>query len=128
MGVGRLAPHRVRAQYARALAEIPLPVRSVARIEPSAFTVIGSAEIAGRTVEFGLLPGSRRVWVAFGDGETVAAVLGSVTGLDSTADGGPELNITDPDHLEWARAARRSAQIKRAAVAAWQAATRDCEG
>lgn len=30
MGVGNTAPHRVRAAYARALAALPLPVRSIA--------------------------------------------------------------------------------------------------
>ena len=34
MGVGRLAPHRVRSAYAKALAAIPLPVRSFTGIEP----------------------------------------------------------------------------------------------
>jgi hypothetical protein len=48
MGVGSLAPQRIRAKYARALAEIALPVRSLSRIDPAALIVIGSTEIAGR--------------------------------------------------------------------------------
>jgi hypothetical protein len=48
MGVESLAPQRIQAKYTRALAEIPLPVRSCSRIDPAALIVIGSTEIACR--------------------------------------------------------------------------------
>lgn len=127
MGVGRLAPHRVRAKYARALAEIPLPVRSFTGVEPSALLTLAEAEIGGRRVEFGVLAGTPRLWVSFP--EHLPPVVGYLTGLDSAADGdAPELHVTESDHLEWARHAGRAARIKTEALAVWRAAQRECEG
>jgi hypothetical protein len=127
MGVGRLAPHRVWAKYARALAEIPLPVRSFTGIDPSALRILIEAEIAGRRVEFGILAGTPRLWVSFPD--HLPPVLGYLTGLDGAVYGAaPELHVTETDHLEWARHTGRAARIKHEALAAWQAAQRECEG
>jgi hypothetical protein len=124
MGVGRLAPHRVRARYAKALKEIPLPVRS---FDPSGLRVLAEVEIAGTRVEFGLLPGTPRLWVTLP--ERVPPLLGYVTGLDSVAYGGAiELHVTETDHLEWARHTGRAARLKTEALAAWVAAQRECEG
>jgi hypothetical protein len=127
MGVGRLAPHRVRAKYAKALAEIPLPVRSFNGIDASALRVLAEVEIAGRRVEFGVLAGTPRLWITLPEG--VPQVLGYLTGLDSAASAGAlQLHITETDHLEWARHTGRSARIKTEALAAWLAAQRECEG
>jgi hypothetical protein len=123
MGVGRLAPHRVRARYAQSLKEIPLPVRSFAGIDPGGLTIVGEAEIAGRRVQFGVLYAIPRLWMTFP--EYLPPVLGFVTGLDIT---GPELHITEPDHLGWARQPGRAGELKREALAVWQAAQRECEG
>ncbi|WP_030160444.1 hypothetical protein [Glycomyces sp. NRRL B-16210] len=143
MGIGRLAPHRVRAKYARALSEIPLPVRSFAGIDPGALTILGEAEIAGRCLKFGILESLPRMWAVLGDevpeGEetppepkNLAArdripptVLGFLTGFDTDR---PELHITELDYLEWARQSGRAARIKREATAIWQAAQRECDG
>jgi hypothetical protein len=127
MGVGRLAPHRVRAKYTRALAEIPLPVRSFTGIDPSALQTIAETAIAGNRVEFRILAGTPRLWVLLPD--SLPQVIGYLTGLDCTAEGGaPEFHVTETDHLEWARHTGRAARIKREALAAWQAAQRECEG
>ncbi|WP_205324996.1 hypothetical protein [Glycomyces sp. YM15] len=138
MGVGRLAPHRVRAKYARALAEIPLPVRSREGTDPRTLVMIASATVADRELLFGLLPHHPRLWVVFA--ECDPPILGHLTGLsDATFNGGPgpgsvtapgepELHITAREHLDWTRLGGRAAQIKREAVAAWQAAQRECEG
>lgn len=123
MGVGRRAPHQVRARYARALAEIPLPITSFSGIDPGGLVTIGEAEIGGRKLHFGLLYAIPRLWISFPD--RLPPVLGFVTGLDAQT---TDLHITDLDHLEWARQAGRAAQIKREAVAVWQAAQRECEG
>lgn len=123
MGVGRLAPYRVRAAYAKALAEIPLPVRSFTGIDPAALKTIGEAEIAGRVLEFGVLLGTSRLWVTM-PGQ-VPPVLGYITGLDN---GRYELHLTELDHHEWARHTGRPVLIKREAQAVWQAAQRECEG
>lgn len=123
MGVGRLAPHRVRARYAQALKEIPLPVRSFAGIDPGGLTTVGEAEIAGRRVQFGVLYAIPRLWMTFP--EHLPPVLGFLTGFDCTD---PELHITELDHLGWARQPGRAAALKREAVAIWQAALRECEG
>lgn len=128
MGVGRLAPHRVRAKYARALAEIPLPVRSFDGIDPSALTIIAEKTIASRTVQFGLLSGSPRLWLVFT--EEYPQVLGYLTGLENTAltNGRPELHVTEPDHIGWARQSGHARQLKTAGLSAWRAAQRECEG
>jgi hypothetical protein len=138
MGVGRLAPHRVRARYARALAEIPLPVRSREGTDPRTLVMIASATVADRELFFGLLPHHPRLWVVFA--ECDPPILGHLTGLSdatfnggpsagsATAPGEPELHITALEHLDWVRSDDRAARIKREAVAAWQAAQRECEG
>ncbi|MFG3342354.1 hypothetical protein [Glycomyces sp. NPDC048151] len=123
MGVGRRAPQRVRARYAKALAEIPLAITSFSGIDPGGLVTIGEAEIDGRELHFGLLYAIPRLWISFPD--RLPPVLGFVTGLDS---GTTDLHITDLDHLEWARQAGRAARIKREAVTVWQAAQRECEG
>ena len=123
MGVGRLAPHRIRARYARVLKEIPLPVRSFAGIDPSALTIVGEVEIAYRQIEFGKLPHLPRLWISAPD--QTPPIMGFLTGLDS---GSPELHITGRDHLDWVRASGRSGRIKRAALVAWQASQKECRG
>lgn len=127
MGVGRLAPFRVRAKYARALAEIPLPVRSFNGIDPAALQILSEVEVSGRRLQFGALAGTTRVWIVLP--EEYPQVLGYVTGLEGTGlGGGPAVHITELDHLEWARHSGRARAIKSAAVAAWQGAQRECEG
>lgn len=135
MGVGRLAPHRVRAEYARALAANPLPVRSHAGSDPRALVMIASAVVADRELHFGILPHHPRLWVVFADHDP--PILGHLTGLTDAAHstglnpadapGEPELHITAREHLGWAGAEGRRAQITHAAVTAWQAAQRVCE-
>lgn len=124
MGVGRIAPHRVRARYAQALRSIPLPVRSFGAVDPGGLTTIGEAEIDDRLVRFGVLFAIPRLWITFP--EQVPTLLGFVTGFDGAAK--PELHLTEPDHLAWARKPRRTHALKREAAAAWEAAQRDCEG
>lgn len=143
MGVDRLAPYRIRARYAKALREIPLPVKSFTGINPGGLAIVAETEIAGRRVQFGVLYAIPRLWITLP--EHLPTVLGFVTGFDCTAtdnapaDTGvadhavavttpPELHITELDHLDWARQPGRAATIKREAVAAWQAAQRQCEG
>ena len=128
MGVGRLAPHRIRARYAQALKEIPLPVKSFGGIEPDGLTTVAEADIAGRRVRFGVLYAIPRLWITFPD--DLPPSLGFVTGFDCTADKSakPELHITEPDHLDWTRQPGRAAALKREAIAAWRAALRECEG
>lgn len=123
MGVGRRTPSRVRTKYAEALAAIPLPVRSFTGIDPTALQTIGETQIAGRTLQFGVLAGTPRLWVTIVD--QVPPVLGYLTGLDTVR---PELHLTELDHLEWAGHTGRGARIKREARAVWQAAQRECEG
>lgn len=123
MGVGRLAPHRIRAAYARALAEIPLPVRTSPGLNAGVLTMFGDATVAGRRLQFGTLADMPRLWVAFT--EIDPPVLGYLTGL---ASGTPELHITETAHLEWARTARNSECVKHEAVTVWQAVQRECEG
>lgn len=123
MGVGRLAPHRLRAKYARALAEIPLPVRTTSGLDAQALTMLAEATVADRGVQFGTLTEMPKLWVAF-----VAVdppVLGYLTGL---AAGKPELHVTETAHLEWARTAGNSAALKREAMTVWAAVQRECEG
>jgi hypothetical protein len=98
--------------------------------------MIASAVVADRELCFGILAHQPRLWVVFADHDP--PILGHLTGLtdatyspglDSTdAPGEPELHITAREHLVWAVAEGRRAQITRAAVAAWQAAQRVCEG
>lgn len=128
MGVGRLAPHRIRARYAQALREIPLPVRSFGGIDPGGLTTVAETEVGGRSVRFGVLYGIPRLWITFP--EHLPPILGFVTGFDSTATSSakPELHITELDHLGWVRQPGRTTALKRAAVAAWRAARRECEG
>ena len=123
MGVSRLAPHRVRAKYARALAEIPLPVRSITGIEPDALDVLAEVEVADRLLRFGVLAGTPRLWVTV-DGH-MPPMLGYLTSLDTRS---PELHVTERDHLEWTRHSGRAARIEREALRIWDAAQRECEG
>jgi len=123
MGVGSRSPHRVRAAYARALAEIPLPVRSFEGVDRGALTMLAEVEIADRRLQFGFLRGVPRLWVVFV--ELDPPVLGHLTDL---ASGRPELHITELDHINWARQPGRAMRIKREAVTVWQAAQRECEG
>lgn len=123
MGVGRLAPHRVRAKYARALAEIPLPVRSFTGIDPAALRVVAEVVIADRRLEFGVLTGSTRLWIIAPD--HLPPVMGHVTGLES---GPTAVHITEPDHLDWARHPGRCHRLMAAAITAWQGAQREWEG
>lgn len=123
MGVGRLAPHRIRAKYARALAEIPLPVRTGPSLGARALTMLGDATVDGRHLHFGTLADMPKLWVAFA--ELDPPVLGYLSGLVS---GSPELNITETSHLEWARSGGNTAAIKREAMVVWQAVQRECEG
>jgi hypothetical protein len=123
MGVGRLAPHRIRAAYAKALGEIPLPVRSRSGLDARALTMFAEASVGGRRLEFGTLAAMPRLWVAFADVDP--PVLGYVTGL---AAGAPELHITETMHCEWARSGDHGSQIKREAAAVWQRLSTECEG
>ncbi len=123
MGVGRLAPHRVRAKYARALAEIPLPVRTGPGLDARALTMIGEATVNGRRLHFGTLADMPKLWVAFA--EIDPPVLGYVSGL---AAGSPELQITETAHLEWARTVGNTAAVEDEAMAIWRAVQRECEG
>ncbi|MDN3241841.1 hypothetical protein [Glycomyces tritici] len=128
MGVGRLAPHQVRARYAQALKEIPLPVRSFTGIDPGGLTPVGEAEIAGRRVQFGVLYAIPRLWITFP--EHLPPILGFLTGFDGTAGDAmrTELHVTELDHLDWARQPGQAATLKRAAADIWRAAQRECEG
>jgi hypothetical protein len=113
----------LRAKYARALAEIPLPVRSFERIDPSALQILAETDIGDRRLRFGVLAATPRLWVAFTN--DLPPVLGYITDL---ATGAPQLHITELDHVEWARHTGRARAIKAAALAAWHAAQKECEG
>ncbi|MEU6860352.1 hypothetical protein AB0B28_15960 [Glycomyces sp. NPDC046736] len=135
MGLGRSAPHRARARYAKALKEIPLPVRSFTGVDPSSVTVIGETEISDRTLHFGVITQIPRLWI-LAPGH-VPPVVGFLTGLRPELDSEPDsaqgtsridLHITELDHLDWASHPGRAARIKREALAAWTAAHRTCEG
>jgi hypothetical protein len=60
-----------------------------------------------------------------GTGSGSGSGLNSGSGLSTSV---PQLHITELDHLEWARHTGRTRQIKTAALAAWNAAQRECEG
>ncbi|GAB3995470.1 hypothetical protein GCM10029992_12790 [Glycomyces albus] len=123
MGIGRKAPHRVRTSYARALAQIPPPVRSIGAPAHEALTVLGQTEIEGRLVQFGILTAAPRLWVAFP--ETAPSVFGYLTGL--VADD-PQLHLTEPVHQHWALHPGRSETVRRHGLAVWHEAKRTCEG
>ncbi|GAB4007458.1 hypothetical protein GCM10029992_61260 [Glycomyces albus] len=123
MGLGRTAPHRLRATYARALAEIPLPVRSIAAPIDEALTVLGQAQIGGRPIRFGTLAEAPRLWVAFAD--TSPPVFGYLSGLVGER---PILQVTETTHLPWTREADHTEQLKRHGLEVWRAAQRWCEG
>jgi hypothetical protein len=123
MGVGRLAPHRIRAAYARALAEIPLPVRYHPGLDPAALTFLAEATVADRSVRFGTLAHAPKLWVAFA--EVDPPVLGYLSGL---AAGDPEIHVTDPVHVAWSSEPGHATALKRAAMEVWQAMQRECDG
>lgn len=123
MGIGRTAPHRLRAAYARALAEIPLPVRSIAAPVEEALTVLGHAEVGGRPIRFGTLAEAPRLWVAFAD--TSPPVFGYLSGLVGEQ---PVLHVTESAHLPWTREADHTEQLKRHGLEVWHEAQRWCEG
>ena len=123
MGVGRTAPHRIRAAYARALASIPLPVRSVSAPIDEAMTVLGRAEIDDRDVHYGTITTAPRLWMAFPGQQP--PIFGYITGL---ADEAPILHITAPQHLLWTRRADRSEALLRHGLEVWREVQRWCEG
>lgn len=127
MGLGRSAPHRARARYAKALKEIPLPLRSFGGVDPGLVTVIAETEIADRSLQFGVIAQVPRLWI-LAPGHN-PPVVGFLTGLDTGSGSSRlDLNITELDHLDWASHPGRAARIKREALAAWTAAHRTCEG
>src|SRR5690606_34228731 len=99
MGLGRKAPHRSRAAYAAVLAQIPLPVRAISAPVDQALTVLGTAVIDGRAVQYGTAADAPRLWVAFAD-TTTPPVFGYLSGLVAEQ---PVLHITDQSHLAWTR-------------------------
>jgi hypothetical protein len=123
MGVGRLAPHKVRERYAQALKAIPLPVRTLTGIDPEALVTLGETEIAGRRIEFAILPGIPRLWITAPD--LVPPVIGYATGFESRR---LDVHLTEPGHIEWAAGPGRGVALKRAAFDAWTSAQRNCEG
>ncbi|WP_199044446.1 hypothetical protein [Glycomyces salinus] len=123
MGVGRTAPHRVRAAYLRALQSIPLSVRSISAPVPEVLTVLGQAEIGDRLVQYGTVTEAPRLWVAF-PGLT-PPVFGFLTGLVC---GEPELRVTDVGHLAWTREAGRTEALLRHGLEVWREERRCCEG
>jgi hypothetical protein len=123
MGVGRLAPHRVRERYAKALKAIPLPIRTFTGVAPDALVSVGETAIAGRRIEFAILPGTPRLWITAPD--LVPPVIGYATGFETRL---LDVHLTEPDHRDWACGPGRVATLKRAAFDAWTRAQRTCEG
>ncbi|WP_030154937.1 hypothetical protein [Glycomyces sp. NRRL B-16210] len=123
MGMTHLGPHRARARYEKALKAIPLPVRSLEGIDPGVLVNVGETEIAGRRIEFGILPGSPRLWITVPD--HLPPVIGYAAGFDSRR---LDMHLTELDHFDWTTSPGRVAALKRAAFAAWTSAQRDCEG
>lgn len=123
MGMMHLSAHRARARYAKALNAIPLSVQTPAGIDPEALTTVGSAEVAGRRVEFGVLPGSPRLWITVPG--HFPPVVGWVSGFETRR---LDLHLTELDHLDWTAEPGRTAALKRAAFDAWTSAQRECEG
>lgn len=123
MGLGRKAPHRSRAAYARVFAQIPLPVRAISAPVDQALTVLGETEIGGRLIQYGTLATAPRLWVAFADASP--PVFGYLTGL---AVSDPQLHLTAPAHQHWATRPGRGGAIRAHGLTVWQQAQRDCEG
>lgn len=123
MGLGRTAPHRVRAAYARALASIPLPVRSVAAPIDEAMTVLGRAEVDDRDVHYGTVSDAPRLWMAFPGHHP--PVFGYITGLVYEE---PTLHITAQNHLAWTSRGDRSDALVRHGLEVWREVQRWCEG
>ncbi|MCH7231839.1 hypothetical protein L0U85_13390 [Glycomyces sp. L485] len=121
--MSRFSPPRVRAAYAKALAQVPIPAQTVAAPDPSALTVLGSATIDGRAVEFGVCADAPRLWVAFADAEP--ALLGFLSGL---VVGEPDLWVCETTHLSWIRAGTNAPEVKRAAAKVWFDCQKFCEG
>ena len=123
MGLGRKAPHRSRAAYARALAAIPLPVRAISAPVPETLTVLGTAEIGGRVIQYGTLAEAPRLWIAAP--EAPPPVFGYLTGLVAER---PTLHVTVDAHLAWTRETDHTEQLKQHGLAVWHEAQRWCEG
>ncbi|WP_199044179.1 hypothetical protein [Glycomyces salinus] len=123
MGVGRRAPHRVRAAYAHALEAIPLPVRAISAPVEEALTVLGTAEIGGRTVQFGTTIAAPRLWVAFAD--AIPPVFGYLSGLVTSQ---PQLHLTTEAHRDWTGQADHTDTLIGHGLAVWHEAQRWCEG
>jgi hypothetical protein len=123
MGMSRISTQRTRDRYAQALRAIPLPVRTLAGAAPAALVTVGETEIAGRRIEFAILPGSPRLWITVPD--LLPPVIGYTSGFGSQR---LDLHLTELDHIDWAAGPGRVAAIKRAAYHAWTSAQRDCEG
>ena len=123
MGLGRNAPHRNRAAYARALAQIPLPVRAITAPAEEALTVLDTAVIGGRTIQFGTLTTAPRLWVAFTD--QAPPVFGYLTGLVAEQ---PILHLTAETHCEWTNQPAHTEALKQHGLEVWRTVQRTCEG
>ncbi|WP_026923141.1 hypothetical protein [Glycomyces arizonensis] len=123
MGVGRTAPHRVRAAYLRALTALPIPDRSARMPDPVLLTVLGTAAVAGRDLAFCTFTASPRLWVGFDSAEP--RPFGFLTGLSS---GDPDLWISDYEHETWISESDHGMRIKTAAVRVWEDGIRACGG
>ena len=123
MGVGRLASHRARERYAKALKAIPLPIRTLTGSDRDAMVSVGETAIAGRRIEFAILPGTPLLWITAPD--LFPPVIGYVTGFETRL---LDVHLTEPGHIDWASGPGRVAALKRAAFDAWTSAQRTCEG
>ncbi|HEU5129734.1 MAG TPA: hypothetical protein VFU12_17275 [Glycomyces sp.] len=123
MGVGRTAPHRVRAAYLRALTALPIPDRSPRVPAPVPLTVLATATAAGRDLAFCTYTASPRLWVACN--ATAPTPFGFLTGLSS---GEPDLWISDYAHEAWIRESDHTAQIRAVALRVWEDCIRACDG
>ncbi|MCH7229649.1 hypothetical protein L0U85_02050 [Glycomyces sp. L485] len=119
--MNRYAPSRIRAAYGRALNRTPIPAQAVVAPDPAGLTVLGSANVAGRAVDFGVCADAPRLWVTFGD--TEPALLGFLSGLVL---GEPDLWVCESAHLAWA--GTNAPGIKQAAADIWFDCQKHCEG
>ena len=125
MGIGmtRIPTQRLRDRYAKALKAIPLPIRTLTGIDPDVLITVAQAEVAGRRIEFAILPGSPRLWITAPD--LHPPVIGYTSGFDSRR---LDVHLTEHDHHDWATTPASVTAIKRAAYDAWANTQRDCEG